>query len=1404
MFRRAGRREPPGPYAHVTETMAETDDPIDAVQLDEEGLVKSHLDFAIVGLGASAGGVEALQQFFANAATDTGIAFVVVLHLSTTHESHLDEILQRTTAMPVIRVVGSTPIEPNHVYVISPSLSLSMNDGHLLAAPTPADRKPPTAIDVFFRTLAAVHQERAICVVLSGSGSDGAVGLARVKEYGGVTFAQAPEDAQQDGMPRAAISTGSVDFVMPVADMPARIRGLVDNARRMRLPIDLDPETQPRPIENADELRQAEDALRQIMNLVRVRTRHDFVHYKRGTLLRRIERRMQVHFQPTLHGYLDYLREHPEETGSLFQDLLISVTNFFRDRVAFTALESAGMEHAFAVSRDGVVRLWVAGCATGEEAYSVAMLAHEYADRLPDRPVIQVFATDIDERAIATARSGFYPTSIVTDVSPERLQRFFTKQGHHYRVNKGLRESVLFAVHNLLRDAPFSRLDMVCCRNVLIYLDRQAQADVLDTFSFALRKGGVLFLGTSESPDPGDGAFLPIEKKERLYRADGGELPRTLPSRFNTATATATATEPSPPMRREPPVSAYAKLHRTAVDQYAAPSILLDADHHIVHVADGAARYLEHSKGTPSAHILSNVPPTIGLELRGALQKATRSNRSVEARSIAFPGAHGEGRLNITVVPVDGSPGHPSFLLVVFSEVAETLREAPVSAGDNDTLVAAQFDEEIRHLKQQLQETVEEADSSTEELKASNEELQAINEELRSTTEELETSKEELQSMNEELVTVNSELKLKVDETAKINDDLRNLIASTDLATLFVDDGLRIKRFTPRAVDMFNLIASDIGRPLLDINHRLDYPQLVDDLAAAFDQLKTTERRVDTRDGHHYLARVLPYRTNDDKIAGAVATFTDVTALHSAEERVRAGEEQLRLAAESTRDYAIITTDEAGLVTSWNAGAARVFGYTDAQIVGQSIDLLFVPEDRATGVPDGERQTARTIGRAEDERWHLKKDGTRIYCSGVMTPFVSGELRGFSKIARDVTDSKREQAGRDAMLAREQAERVRVETANRLKDEFLAMMSHELKHPLNLIMVNAELMTRLPGASTEPGFARAAQVIRQAVIGQGKIIDDLLDLSRVSTGKLNLDLSPLELGPIVEAIVNSLHDEAKAKGIELTSDIAPGVEPVMADPVRIDQIVWNLLSNALKFTESGGRVHVVLKIDGRDACLSVADTGKGIAPEFLDRVFEMFSQEYRGPNREQGGLGIGLALVRELVEAHRGRVEARSDGPGRGACFRVWLPFGRESRKPNRGPATAPRALDGLRVLVVDDSKDSLEPFVELLRFEGATTEGATGGRAALAKLDADPYDVVISDLAMPDVDGFQLIREIRAKAPLRGLVAIALSGYGRDKDHRDALEAGFDAHVGKPASIDQIRRVVHEARRKTRGARGR
>ncbi|HEX8479823.1 MAG TPA: CheR family methyltransferase, partial [Telluria sp.] len=1176
---------------------------------------------------------------------------------------------------------------------------------------------------------------------------------------------------------------------------PQKLIDLWRNARAIEMPPPGDGEAPVAHVTQADATAGAEDALRDVIGMLLDHTSHDFRHYKRATVLRRIERRLQVRGVSTLPEYRSLLESDSNEYKALLDDMLIGVTNFFRDREAFESLEREVIPELFKDKGPlDEVRAWVAACASGEEAYSTAMLLADQAALMDHPPSFQVFASDIDDSAIDGARAGSYPAAIITDVAPARLREYFNKEDDRYRIRKSLRDRILFASHNLLRDPPFSRLDMISCRNLLIYLNRDVQLRVLQTFHFALKPGGYLFLGSSESAESMGEYFVPVDKKHRIYRARGGarSMHYQSPTSAMYGTRLPEVSRAKQPGKR---ALSYAELHARALAQTAPPSAVIDRDGNIVHMSEHAGRFLRMGGGEPSRSLLALIVPELRLELRSAVYQATQNGVTVDCRPVELVDVKEPETVAMTVRPFRDEDAENDFLLVVFKPYEQALDRAatPRPDGTHD-LVLAQLEAELQRKREQLQETIENSEISTEELRASNEELQAINEELRSATEELETSKEELQSVNEELITVNYELKVKVEETGKANDDLNNLIAATDIATVFVDSGLRIKRFTPRATDIFRIIASDIGRSLLDLTHRLDYPSLAEDVTLTFDTLRLVEREVRSNDGRYYIVRVLPYRTTDDRIEGAVMTFFDISARRLAEEQLHARETRMRLVAESTRDYAIVTTDAEGCVVSWNKGAELVFGYTEEEMLQHDLEPLYVEEDRARGVRQDELRRAREDGRAEDERWHLRKDGTRVYCSGVTTPLGPAATYGYAKIARDQTDRELSNSEREEALTSEQQNRSHAESEMALKDEFLAIMSHELRHPLNMIHVNAELLARLPEVVHSTSASRAAAQVRTAVMSQAKIIEDLLDMSRVRTGKLALALGPVDLGAMAAAMAEAARADHATRGLAISVSVADEPVVVMADKVRVEQVMMNLISNAIKFSPQDGKIDIAISQDDGHGCIMVSDTGQGIAPDFLKHVFDMFGQAGSVTTRSKGGLGIGLALVREIAQLHGGRVDAASAGLGKGARFCVWLPLFHDD-----GPVCAVNneradsGISGARILVVDDAADVVEVFQVLLELEGARVITATSAQEGLAALREHDVDVVISDISMPDMNGYTFLEEARRLPRYAHLPAIALSGLAREVDIARARRAGYASHLTKPISVEHLLATVHD-----------
>lgn len=843
----------------------------------------------VVGIGASAGGLAALRQLFEHIPADSGIAFVVVVHLSPEHKSLLADLLQPCVRFPVQQVTETVPLKVNNVYVIPPNANLSAIDTHLRLSALEEKRAERAPIDHFFRTMATTYDGHSIGVVLTGTGSDGTLGLREIKAKGGVILVQDPNEAEFDGMPQSAISTGLVDRVLPIEEIAVALLRLAQAARS------LDVRKTPEGVLEVDRA-----LLPKLLAILRARTERDFSRYKSATLLRRIGRRMQLHYIESFSEYVEIVRDQADEARALADDLLINVTSFFRDADVFSKLETRIVPKIFEHKGAGdSVRVWSVGCATGEEAYSLAMLLIEEKSRRAESPKIQIFASDLHRRSLDSAREGLYPGDIETDVSAARLQRFFQRENGGYRISKEVRDMVVFAPHNLLGDPPFSKLDLISCRNLLIYLDRSVQRDVTDLFHYALCPGGFLLLGSAETIDASE-LFRTDDKKLCIYEKRNVPAPEPKLPVFPLMRA-GRAGESSSRPEYLPSVVPFRSVHQNMLERFAPPSILVGLDNRVVHLSENVGRYLMIPGGEISASVLRLVREELRVALQLLLQTARETRQPADSGTILvrFDGVTAPVVMRVRPA-VD--PDQEDFVLVMFEEhqpiatdVAGEKLPRSLSQGDadNDARVA-DLERELRGGRQQLQTVIEEYETSREEMKAANEEMQSTNEELRSTMEELETSKEELQSINEELQTVNQENRHKVEELSQLSSDLQNLLTSTDIATLFLDRDLRILRFTPRLSDIFNVRVTDRGRPISDLTHRLGYQNLREDALLVLDRLAPLEREIADDQNHWYLTRILPYRSVEDRIEGVVVTFTDISQRKWAEDAMRESEGNLR------------------------------------------------------------------------------------------------------------------------------------------------------------------------------------------------------------------------------------------------------------------------------------------------------------------------------------------------------------------------------------------------------------------------------------------------------------------------------------------------------------------------------
>jgi two-component system CheB/CheR fusion protein len=952
----------------------------------------------VVGIGASAGGLDAFKKFFSAMPPDSGIAFVLVPHLDPAHESLMVELLARHTTMPVVEAENGMAVEANRVYIIPPNKYMTIHGGVLRLTGPVERRASQTSIDLFLRSLADDQQERSICIILSGTGSHGALGLKAVKAAGGMAMVQDPTTAEYERMPQSAIATGLADYVLSPERMPD---ALVKYVRHAYVNGGVHIEAAP----------EAADHLTQVLALLRTRSKFDFRAYRKKMLARRIERRMGLNHFDSIPDYLVFLRGHPEEQKQLVKDLFISVTSFFRDPNAFRQLASDVIAPLVASKdADTMIRVWVPGCATGEEPYSIAMLIQEQLAPAHKSCRVQIFATDVDEDALAVARQGLYSESIAADLSPERLTRFFTKVDEHtYQVNKQLRETVTFAVQNLISDAPFTKLDLISCRNLLIYLEQDVQKKVLTLFHFALNEGGFLFLGSSETIGRQIDLFETLSKKCRTYRRIGPTRPERVDFPIVAATVVRGKARQPAEAAGVLPSNLAEMTQRLLLETFAPAAVVINRKYEIFYFFGPCARYLEFPTGQPTHDLSLMAREGLRTKLRGAVHRALRDNASVVLTDVQVKRNGSYSPVRVTVRPAQMAKAAEGLLLITFEDQPPAAPpasppgpERQVEACDEATL--RQLEYELKATREDLQSTIEELESSNEELKASNEEIMSMNEELQSANEELETSKEELQSLNEELTTVNNQLQDKVEEVEKGYNDMANLLNSTDIATIFLDAKSRIKLFTPATTNLFNLIASDIGRSIGDITLRFSDPELLADAQQVLQQLVPREKEVSTAEGFWWIRRVMPYRTRDNRIDGVVITFVDIT------ERKRAADVAVRrLAAivESSAD-AIFSKDVDGTIRTWNRGAERLYGYTRDEAEGRSVEML-IPEDRGnefatimTAIKRGEN-----IEQLETER--VRKDGQHLPVALTISPVrdSSGKVVSASVIARDITESKR-------------------------------------------------------------------------------------------------------------------------------------------------------------------------------------------------------------------------------------------------------------------------------------------------------------------------------------------------------------------------------------------------------------
>ena len=1378
------------------------------------------LPFTVVGIGASAGGLEAFQEFFDAMPPDSGMAFVLVQHLPPDRESLVAEILAKHTRMPVQQIRDGMRIEADHVYVIRPGHTLTLLDGVLHLGAQVERPRHGRPVDDFFRSLAEEQRERSVCVILSGMGSNGTAGAQEIKAVGGLCIAQEPDSAQFPSMPRHLIDAGYSDFILRPSDMP---EVLIDFARH---PYASGSEDMTRTH------RRHEDHIREILAILRTRTQQDFTGYKKPTLLRRVQRRMSLNRVEQISDYANILRRSPVEVSALADDILIHVTGFFRDAQAWDALKQKVVT-PLVESRaiNSPVRCWVTACSSGEEAYSLAILLIEECERLDKALDIKIFATDTAERTLANARNGIFPGGIEAELAPERLERFFQREDAVYRVRQDVRERVVFAPQNALRDPPFSRLDIITCRNLLIYLEPEVQQRLLALLHFGLREGGVLFLGTSETIAGAEGLFETVDKKARIYRRIGAT--RHALTEFPVPRMRAAAAHALDLERGVSPTVAQL-TNRALLTHHVPSAVTVDREHRAIYFHGKTSPYLSQPPGQPTRELSSIVSPPLRGLVRAVLQRAAISH-SVEMETQQWIELAGvPRRIIVTASPVN-TRGAPELFVVSFQEVDEP--PLPAEAGGD----RSHAEQELGRIRTELESTIEELQASNEEHKAASEEVMSINEELQSSNEELETSKEEMQSLNEELTTVNAQLAAKMEELQQANNALSALLSSTDIAVIFLDRQFHIRRYTPASRSVAQMIGTDVGRPLKDLASRFVDDDLLGDAQLVLERLTPIEKEVGGELDRCYLRKILPYRSVDNRIDGVVLTYIDISERKRSEDLLRKSEGQLTL--------------DLRIAARLNEVTNRVLAATDTptallEILRSAVELLSADGGDIQLLEEhgGELRPVAALGfdpgvaeraSAENRPW-LKalRSQQRIQftdtsttpldpsavpggfravistplrtrrgvCLGVLTvcfrlPFMPPErdlrlLDQFATQASDLIERLRTEEMLGRLLQTEQSTRRALDQSVHMKDEFLATLSHELRTPLNVIMLWSRVLRDAPDDGHK---ADAVDAIVRAAEVQHRLIEDMLDSTRIAAGKLRLELRETDLASIVHSAADAIRQTAESKGVRLELEVGP-VGLVMADAERLHQVLWNLLNNAVKFTPSGGSVRTeVRQIEGL-AEIRVVDTGVGIAPDFLPLMFDRFRQAEQTRRSPGSGLGLGLAISRQLVELHGGSIHASSEGLDKGATITVRLPTSEpialKAPKPDLDSASRPLelSLDGVRLLLVEDEPQTQEVVRFLLSQSGAIVTAVGSAEPALEAYQRSRPDAIVSDIGLPDFDGYELLRRIRAfehaqKVP--PVPAVALTAYARVEDRVKALSAGYQMHVAKPVSPAELVTVV-------------
>ncbi|WP_434686015.1 chemotaxis protein CheB [Pseudanabaena minima] len=1381
----------------------------------------------IVGIGASAGGLEVFTQILQNLPTNTGMGFVLIQHLAPQHDSQLSEILRNTTQMPVNEAREGMKILPNHVYVIPPNTLMTLEQGVLRLEPRRRVKGKYMVIDGFFSSMANDLGDQAIAVILSGNNEDGTAGLRAIKAAGGTTFAQDLASAEFPTMPMIAIASGYVDFVLSPIEIAAELVNISTGNRRetdVSTAITLyEPEEQS--ALTLTESAERKEALPMIFHLLQNAMGTDFSNYKKGTIRRRILRRMALLNLQNLEEYTAYLQEHPIEVERLYNDILISVTSFFRDPDSFVALQKL----VFPVisqnkTLDLPIRIWVAGCATGEEVYSLAISLLEYLDDYPVKPAIQIFATDISENVIEKARLGIYHQNLLIDVSPERLRRFFTPVEGGYQIGKSVRELCIFARQNLTSDPPFSRLDLISCRNILIYLEPVLQKKVMPILHYALKATGFLMLGSSEGIGNAGDLFTLVDKKNRIYKSKVSASSRL---NFNFVKSTQASESTSLVKRNEIPaeINLEQLADQVILSRYAPAGVLINSDLEILQFRGQTSPYLEPSPGKASLNLLKMARLELRLELRSAIYSAKEQDLPITIDGIELS----QGVfVKLDVIPL--KTNDDKYFLVLFEN-----RPTPIwlTSGTNSIVKSrkekatradievVRLTHELEKTKEYLQSIIETQEANNQDLKVAGEEILSSNEELQSANEELETAKEEIQATNEELSTINDELRGRNIQLHQVNSDMKNLLSSVNIPILMLSGDLRIRRFTPMAEQAFNLISSDVGRPFSDIQNNLSVQNLRDLVTSVIDTLIPYEQDVQDHLGHWFSMRIRPYRTTDNRIDGVVISLFDIDQLKRSALELEISHNYATAIIETLRQPLVVLNADLQVITA-NSAFYQIFQIHPHHTEQQSIftlgngdwdipklrsllnDLLFLD----ISVQDYE---------ITQEFAHLGRRTMLLNACQI----DQGNVGKMILVAiEDITErnlQKQQLVNRNQTLSETM---IAYERANQAKSVFLGNISHELRTPLNSIMGFTQILQDTPHLDLES--QEYLGIISQSSEHLLLLIEDLLDISRIEANKMEIEPNILTLSNFLNITMSMVSIKAEQKNITLNTEFASDLpETIYADEKRLRQVILNLLSNAIKFTDPEGSITFsVTKGSNQLIQFAIADTGIGLAQSEFTKIFLPFEQVGKAEIKPVGA-GLGLAISQSIVNKMGGEIKVVSElGVGSTFSFELDLKVnqGQSLIMPSRGAIALLSAQNptestqiehlletgeivnndkssparSLSILVAEDVKYNqllLQKFLQRLGYE---PDMAQNGLEVLTKLREKDYDVILMDIHMPELDGIETTKRIVAEWDRDSrpyIIAVTANVTTEDREQYAAI--GIDTCISKPINLAQLEKAL-------------